>query len=271
MNAKAPPETRSSGASGIYWGRVMHNRLAPRRNHFTYPVFVFALDLDAIGALERRLRLFGHNRFSLYSLRDADHLGDPRRPIKENVIALLRERGFTGRVDRVRMLTQLRVLGHVFNPVTFYYCYADGAEVAYVAEITNTFRQRHCYAFFGGGRSFEADKVFYVSPFVEMDVRYNFRFDPLGESLGVFVDDFEKTPGGIRPLLKTHIVGKYHPLTDAALLRSFLKLPFMSAWILAWIHWQALRLWLKKVRVVFRPRDGMKPGFTPGSGFSGGE
>jgi uncharacterized protein len=263
--------------SGIYWGRIMHSRFSPRRHFFTYPIFIFSLDLDETERRDRELRLFGHNRFALYSLHDKDHLGDPALGIKANVIALLRERGFAAaadRIDKVFMVSQWRALGHVFNPVTFYYCYAGGKSVAYVAEVNNTFGQRHSYAFSdpeggsprsgnGGihGRSYRAEKVFYVSPFLEMDMAYHFRFQELGGKLGVFIDDYRDG----KAVLKTHIVGEWSPLGDWPLLKSFLKIPFMSAWILGWIHWQALKLWLKKVPLAFRPLDGMKPGFKEGT------
>ena len=259
-------------ADGVYWGRIVHHRLQPKKHLFTYPVFIFSVDLDKIAEWGRTLRLFGHNRFALYTLRDADHGGGPEVSIKESVIVLLRERGYAGPVDKVFMVTQFRVLGYLFNPVTFYYCYADGSEVAFVAEVNNTFRQRHSYVFFGdgepggrdGARTFRTDKVFYVSPFLEMDLLYTFRFEPLGEKLGVFIDDHRPGLGDDASetlLLKTHIVGRHAPLTDAQLLLSFARIPYMSAWIIGWIHWQALKLWLKKIPLVFRPKDGMKPGW----------
>jgi DUF1365 family protein len=231
------------------------------------------MDLDKVAEWGRTLRLFGHNRFSLYTLRDADHGGGPDASIKEAVIALLRERGYAGPVDKIFMVTQFRVLGYLFNPVTFYYCYAEGREVAFVAEVNNTFRQRHSYVFFGDGEpgrdgscAFRTDKVFYVSPFLEMDLVYTFRFDPLGEKLGVFIDDHKParvdTPETL--MLKTHIVGRHAPLTDTQLLLSFARIPYMSAWIIGWIHWQALKLWLKKIPLVVRPKDGMKPLFVEG-------
>jgi DUF1365 family protein len=253
---------------GIYWGRIVHHRFQPKRHLFTYPVFIFSIDLDKLHEWNRKLRLFGHNRFSLYTLRDSDHVAGPaaerKLSIKESVIALLRERGFTGEVDQIFMITQFRVLGYLFNPVTFYYCYAGGKEVAFVAEVNNTFHQRHSYVFFGEGRSFRTDKVFYVSPFLEMDLVYNFRFDPLGPRLGVFVDDYKPGATPDEPetlMIKTHIAGRHEALTDGRLLLSFLRIPYMSAWIIGWIHWQALKLWLKKVPLVFRPKDGMKPGW----------
>lgn len=251
---------------GVYWGRIMHNRFSPKRHFFTYPIFIFSMDLDRLPEWDRKLRLFGHNRFSLYSLMDRDHLeasknGASKAGIKANVIALLRERGFQGEIEKVFMVTQFRALGYVFNPVTFYYCYASGRPVAYVAEVNNTFGQRHCYAFFGGQSAFVAEKVFYVSPFVEMDMTYHFRFDPLGGKLGVFIDDYRDG----KPVLKTRITGAWTPMGDWPLLKTFLKIPFMSAWIIAWIHWQALKLWIKKVPQAFRPHDGMKPGWTAGT------
>jgi DUF1365 family protein len=259
---RAEDASGDAPGSGIYRGHILHKRFLPKPHLFTYPVFVFCLDLDEVERKARGLRLFAHNRFSLYALRDSDHLGDPARPIKENVVALLRARGYHGPVDRVFMVTQLRVLGYLFNPVTFFYCYAGGEEVAYVAEVNNTFRQRHCYVFFGGGNSFRTDKVFYVSPFLEMDLVYHFRFTPLASRLGVFIDDYRpRAGGGEDKMLQTHIVGKRLPFSDARLLASFLAIPWMSAWIIGWIHWQALKLWLKKVPLVFRPADGMKPGW----------
>lgn len=254
--------------TGIYWGRVMHHRFSPRRHHFTYPVFIFALDLDEVEAWDRRLRLFGHNRFSLYSLRDRDHgRGEATRGIKADLLDLLRERGFRGKVDRVMMVTQFRALGYLFNPVTFYYCYADGRSVAFAAEVNNTFHQRYTYTFFGDGEeTFHTEKIFYVSPFVDMGLEYRYRFAPLGRKLGIFIDDYR----GSDPVLKTHIVGDWTPLSDWGLLKSFLRIPFMSAWIIAWIHWEAMKLWFKRIPVVFRPWNGMKPGWRPGAAHSGG-
>lgn len=269
-------------SSGIYWGKIMHHRFSPKRHFFTYPIFMFALDLDEVEPLGKKLRLFAHNHSSLYTLRDGDHMepfvgagfnpaptktpAPTMESLKPRVINLLRQRGYQGPVDRIVMITQLRVLGYLFNPVSFFYCYADGVEVAHVAEVGNTFHQKHCYVFFdgvsAGQNSHWAEKVFYVSPFLEMDLTYNFRFAPLGESLRVDVDDYKSDQlTGKEPVLKTHIQGKYRPFTDWNLLLSFLKIPFMSVWIIAWIHWHALKLWFKKIPVVFRPLDGMKPGW----------
>ena len=279
-----PENPLSPPTDGVYWGRIVHHRFHPKKHVFTYPVFIFSVDLDTIAGQGRRLRLFGHNRFALYSLRDSDHgdsrtQRDPSQSIKEGVLDLLRARGYAGPVDKIFMVTQFRVLGYLFNPVTFYYCYAAGREVAWVAEVNNTFHQRHSYVFFGEGelstpelsargRTFRTDKVFYVSPFLEMDLVYTFRFEPLGPKLGVFIDDWkpalESASASHEPetvMLKTFITGRHTPLTDRELLLSFFRIPYMSAWIIGWIHWQAFKLWIKKVPLVFRPKDGMKPGW----------
>lgn len=257
--------------SGIYWGRIIHHRFSPKRHYFTYPVFMFSVDLDEVGELHRKLRLFSLNRFSLYSLHDKDHgslrqAGRSPLAIKENMISLLRERGYSGPVDKIFMITQFRALGYLFNPVTFYYCYAHGRAVAYIAEVNNTFHQRYSYVFpveTEGQHAFRTDKIFYVSPFVEMEVVYEYRFQPLGNRLGVYIDDYSAAAPD-QVVLKTHIVGDWEPLTDWNLLKSFLRIPFMSLWIIAWIHWQALKLWWKKIPVVFRPHSGMKPGWEQG-------
>ncbi len=258
-------EATHTPATGIYRGHILHHRFSPKRHRFTYPIFAFAMDLDEIGTWDRKLRLFGHNRFSLYSLRDADHGGDGMG-IRACVTSLLRERGFRGNIDRIVMITQFRVLGYVFNPVTFYYAYRGGEAVAWIAEVNNTFHQRHSYAFFGpatasadGSVAFRAEKVFYVSPFMDMDLTYEYRFLPLNGRLQVHVDDYR----GEEPVLKTLIQGKWEAMTDANLLKSFLRIPFMSVWIIAWIHWEALKIWLKRIPQVFRPLDGMKAGWKP--------
>lgn len=159
--------------TGISWGRILRHRFRPKAHRFTYPVFMFSMDLDEVPRWERKRLLFAYNRFSLYTLRDSDHGSAPGTTLKAKVLNLLAERGFEGRVDKVFMVTQFRVLGYLFNPVTFSYCYRDGAPVAYVAEVKNTIYQRHSYAFFGGETaSYRTEKVFYVSPFVDMGTAF---------------------------------------------------------------------------------------------------
>ena len=108
--------------SALYEGTLLHARTAPARNVFRYPVCFYALDLDELPELDRRLALFGYNRANVLTFRDSDHLGDAARPVKENVVAFLAGRGVDLSGGRVVLLTNLRLLGHVFNPVSYFYC-----------------------------------------------------------------------------------------------------------------------------------------------------
>ena len=132
--------------SALYEGTLLHARTLPTRNVFTYPVCFYGLDLDELPELDRRLALFGYNRANVLTFRDGDHLGDPDLPVKANVVAFLAERGIALDGGRVVLLTNLRLLGHVFNPVSYFYCYRpDGELAAIVAEVSNTFGERHPY------------------------------------------------------------------------------------------------------------------------------
>ena len=139
--------------SALYEGTLLHVRTTPARNVFRYPVCFYGLDLDELPELDRRLRLFGYNRRNVLTFRDADHLGPADRPVKENVLAYLAGHGIDLAGGRVVLVTNLRLLGHVFNPVSYFYCYgADGALAAIVAEVGNTFGERHPYLLTAGNQ-----------------------------------------------------------------------------------------------------------------------
>jgi hypothetical protein len=225
----------------------MHHRFAPREHRFHYDIFLVCLDLDELGRLP--LRLLRHNRRGLYSLRDDDHLGDPGRPLRENLEAFLQREGVTERPARVRLLTLPRFLGHVFNPVSFYFCErADGSPLCAVAEVGNTFGERKPYLVrqpLERHPGFEArvPKHFYVSPFLALDDQFHFHLPFPGERLALQVDNHA---GGARQL-HTTLTGWRRELTDGALLRETLRVPFVTLRVIAGIHWEAFRLWLKRV------------------------
>ena len=243
----------------------MHARTVPTSNIFRYPVCFYGLDLDELPELDRRIRLFGYNRRNVVSFRDGDHLGDPARPVKENVLAFLAERGIDlGPGGRVTLLTNLRLLGHVFNPVSYFYCYrADGELAAIVAEVSNTFGERHPYLLTaenqvkdGTRRVYEHPKLMHVSPFFGMDQTYRFSFTEPGEKVHAGVGIIE---GDERPFW-AELSGVRRPLTNAALARALTRYPLMSQQVTGLIHWQAVKLSMKKVP--FHP----KPRFSPGEG-----
>ena len=178
--------------SALYEGTLMHARTVPTRNVFRYPVCFYGLDLDELPELDRRIALFGYNRRNVVTFRDGDHLGDPARPVKENVLAFLAGRGIDlGPGGRVTLITNLRLLGYVFNPVSYFYCYrADGELAAIVAEVSNTFGERHPYLLTsdnqvkdGARRVYEHPKRMHVSPFFGMDQTYRFSFTEPGEKV----------------------------------------------------------------------------------------
>jgi len=245
--------------SYLLTGHLMHSRRTPVSNHFTYPLYTFLIDLDDLAELDRRLALFGYNRPNIVSVYSKDHLGDPRRGIKENVAHYLATHNIHLPGGKIILLTNPRIVGYGFNPVSFYYCYDAGGELAcIVAEVNNTLGEQHPYLLtpecalpVADGKPahrYWADKQFYVSPFIEMDARYEFTFSPLSETMQVQIDEFR---GGER-FFQAQLWGRREPLTHRSLLGSLLRYPFMTLQVMALIHWQAFKLsrlgapWIKK-------------------------
>jgi DUF1365 family protein len=238
--------------SALYRGEVVHRRLEGPKHGFRYPVYLHLLDLDELEDLDRDLRLFGHDRPRPVAFRDSDHLGDPRRPLRANVEAFLRESGSGLRPGRIEILTHCRVFGYVFNPVSFIYCYDEGDRLAaVVAEVNNTFGERHPYLLEvdGESRVWVEKKVFHVSPFFPLDGSYRWEVPEPGPALRIRVD---LTRGG-RPALAARMSLARLPLTDASLARALLRYPLMTGQVIGAIHWEALRLWWKRAPFWTKP------------------
>jgi len=257
--------------SCLYECRVLHHRFAPKTHRFAYRIFLFALDLDELEILQSKLRLFSLNRGNLFSFREADFLptdgplhnapgadqamaapAEPR-PLKARVVAFLAGHGIDLTGGRVLLVTLPRVAGYLFNPVSFYFCYdRDGRPVASIAEVTNTFKEMKPFllgpatrAASGRGTTFSLrlPKYFYVSPFTDMDVAFDFSLHVPDEKLAVQIDDYD---AGQRTLTSV-LTGTRQPLTDRRLAWYSLKYPFITLQIISLIHWHALKLYLKKV------------------------
>jgi uncharacterized protein len=232
-------------------GTTFHGRKGPVRNTFRYGVdYVWAED-GATGP-----RLFGRNRPGLMSLWDRDHGGAPGKGAGAAwVRQVLADDGLPA-PSRLSLLAQPRLLGHVFNPVSFWLCHdADGALLAVVAEVTNTYGDRHSYlcrrddmAPLGPDDTVVARKIFHVSPFQPVKGVYRFRFDIRDDRVGIWID--YDTPGGG---VFTNLIGPVAPLTATGILGAGLRRPFGSRRVLALIHWQALRLWWKGAAFRNRP------------------
>lgn len=243
-------------------GHVMHRRLRPAVNAFAYPVFFIRLPLARLA--EAGNALFRIDRPGLMSFRQKDHGPRDGSPLLPWIQGLLRLHGLP---DDGEIVLQCfpRVLGYVFNPVSFWYCHDhDGALIAVLAEVNNTFGGRHDYLLFNADRSplrdgeeFKADKEFHVSPFCEVEGRYRFRFVNRASRVLAHIDYFDAGDTG-GPLLLTSISGRTQAWSATALLTAFLRMPLLTIGVMARIHWQALKLWLKGV-----PFVGAKPRFQP--------
>jgi hypothetical protein len=233
--------------SALYSGTLVHTRREPVRNVFRYPLAFFVLDLDELPDLERKLKLFSCNRRNAVTLRDRDHF-DGSRPVKAAVVQFCAERGVE--VARVLMLAQLRVAGYVFNPVTFYWCYgADGALAGVIAELNNTFGERLPELLRGPELHYEHNKHLHVSPFFGLDQSYQYAFSEPGEEVWVRIHVRED---GRSPLTAV-LHGTRSELTNATLARFLVRYPLMPVQVIALIHWQAIKLFAKRVPFHHKP------------------
>jgi DUF1365 family protein len=244
-------------AAALYLGEVMHARLKPIGHRFSYRVMSLLIDLDRLGIADRQSPLFGVNRPALYSFREADHGERDGTPLRLYAQRRAAEHGIDLTGGRVRLLCYPRLLGHTFNPLSVYFCNrADGALALLIYEVRNTFGDIHAYVLpvqpaeiSEAGVRQAQDKLFYVSPFIEMAMRYHFRVSPPGERVKLRILETDREG----PVLAATFSGRRRALTTAALLRSLVSLPLLTFKIVAAIHWEALRLWIKGVRLVPRP------------------
>jgi DUF1365 family protein len=266
--AEAPRDTVAAAAA-LYFGDVMHARLKPMGHRFSYRVMSLLIDLDRLDDADRQSRLFGVNRAALYSFNEADHGERDGSSLRDYVRHRANERGIDLSGGRVLLLCYPRLLGYTFNPLSAYFCYrADGSLALLIYEVRNTFGDIHSYVLpvkaselSAAGIRQAQDKLFYVSPFIEMAMRYHFRVSPPGSSVKLRILETDREG----PLLAATFHGRRRALTSAALLRSLFSLPLVTFKIMAAIHWEALRLWLKGARLVPRANGAIaNPAFTTG-------
>lgn len=242
-------------ASAVYMGRVRHQRQRPHAHGFNYRIALYYLDLDELPAALNGHLLHSVERRNLASFRRRDYFGDPALPLKQAVLDQIEQACGKRPAGPVRLLTQLRTFGYVQNPVSFYYCYGgDGCTLeAILAEITNTpWGQRHGYVLdcthserrgtSGRIHAWSFDKAFHVSPFLPMDLRYDWRFETPGSHLAVHMDVADASGALFTATLNL----QRHALTRRVLSRCLWSYPAMSLQVLVKIYWNALLIRLKR-------------------------
>ncbi|MFD2249230.1 hypothetical protein FHS82_002989 [Pseudochelatococcus lubricantis] len=249
VEANGPPPAE---AGVLYPGEVMHQRLRPFGHRFTYNVFSLLVDIDRLPELGRATRLLAVDAPGVVSFRQSDHVPHRGETLRAHVDGLLREAGLALPARRVLLLAYPRILGYVFNPLSVYFAYGEGDElVALIYAVRNTFGERHTYV--APVREGEAGpagirqtrtKIFHVSPFIPMGARYDFRILPPGRRVRVHIHETDAGEG----LLTATFDGTAKPLTSLNLAVLLGRFPLMTFKVIAAIHWEALKLWLKGAR-----------------------
>ena len=247
--------------SAIYSGWVRHRRYAPRPHAFRYRLFMVYLDLAELEHVFAGRWLWGTHGFAPARFVRSDHFGDPAIPLERCVRDLVEHESGRRPGGPIRLLTHLRYFGHCFNPVSFYYCFdaADTRVDAIVAEVTNTpWGERHCYVLSepgapltGGYLRYRTRKAMHVSPFMPMELEYRWCFSPPDQALSIHM----ALHGGDRQFDATMRLER-SAIGALALARTLVAFPLMTLKVVAAIHWEALRLWFKRIPIHDHPRRG---------------
>jgi len=237
--------------------QVMHKRLKPVVNQFVYRVFYLCFDITKLEKISSKF--LSLNAFNLFSFYNKDHGKRDGSSLQKWIEEILNKKNLQQKVKKVFLLTYPRVLGYVFSPVSFWFCLDEKENlIAVLSEVNNTFGENHNYLIYNSNYSpikenqwFEAKKEFHVSPFLKVEGEYKFRFIFNEKSIAAWIDycakDSEKT-------LLTSVICKKEKLYDRALLKAFFDIPLMTAKVIFLIHWQALKLLLKRNKYIPKPQ-----------------
>ncbi|SCA56553.1 conserved hypothetical protein [Candidatus Terasakiella magnetica] len=241
--------------SKIFEGKVYHKRFKPKIHELNYKVCSFLFDLDELDQLDKSFKLFAYNRLNIVSFWNKDHGTGEDKPLRPYVENILNEAEIDIEGGPIRLLCYPRFFGYVFNPLSVYYCYSKDENLqAIIYEVSNTFGERHSYVIPAESSSDgvikqKCQKSFYVSPFMEMNAEYAFRMVPPQDKISVSITQSDEDG----TLLKANFNGTETPLSDASLLRILARYPLMTVKIILGIHWEALKLWKKGLKLVTRP------------------
>ncbi|MBK1716908.1 DUF1365 domain-containing protein [Thiocystis violacea] len=238
----------TSPAAQLLFGDVMHRRLFPVRYRFAYRIFSLLVDVERVDEVAASCRFFSHNRFNLFSFHERDHGPRDGGPLKPWLLDRLRRLGQDFDIDRVELQSFPRVLGHVFNPLSVWTCFnPEGEPLAVLCEVNNTFGEAHGYLLHEHGAALSWPirqthaKEFHVSPFVDMNADYHFRFSRVGGRQGIVIREYQDDALMLVAVQNESV----QPMSDANLLRAAFAYPFLTLKVVVMIHWQALRIWLR--------------------------
>jgi len=244
--------------SALYQGQVMHHRIKPTDHRFVYKVFSLKIDLDELDQLDK-LRRFSINRFNLFSFHEKDH-GTGQGSLNKEIRQHLIDRGHSSATKRIELLCYPRILGITFNPLSVYFCYNSDDQVEVILyEVSNTFGSRHTYLIQSPSDDkvirHGCEKLMYVSPFMPMETAYQFSITPPAQKVSIGIKQIEQTSAPEKPsaIFYASFKGDRIPLNDRKLLKMFFQYPLMTLKVIGAIHWEALKLWRKKLTI--QPRD----------------
>ena len=237
--------------SCIYIGSVIHKRFKPKKHFFKYSVFSLFLDLDEINELDKKIPFFSYNKFNILSFFDKDHGYRDGSSIKDWLIHVLKKKNISTISIKIKILCYPRIFGYVFNPLSIFFIYdADSNPIAILYEVKNTFGEQHTYVFKIDIKNKQilnnCKKKFYVSPFMDLESKYFFKVLIPNERLSVIIDQRDKEG----KLLFASQDGERVKLSSKNLLISYLKHPLMTLKIISAIHYEALKLWIKGIKLV---------------------
>ncbi len=234
----------------IYNGKVIHRRFKPKEHYFKYNVFSLLIDIDELEIIENKIKIFSYNKFNIISFFDKDHGPRDGTSLKEWVIKNLNDIGIDNDRIQIKLFCYPRIFGYVFNPLSVFFIYDENTRlISILYEVKNTFGEQHTYIFKTDDEKVivnDCTKKFHVSPFIEMECHYYFRVLKPSDKISVIIDQNDKDG----KLLYASQDGKAKELNEKNLLLSFISHPLMTFKIIVAIHYEALKLWLKGIKVI---------------------
>ena len=238
--------------STIYDGKVIHRRFKPKEHYFKYKVFSLLIDIEELDTIQKKIKIFSYNKFNIISFFDEDHGPRDGTSIKGWIYKNLKKIGINNEKIQIKLLCYPRIFGYVFNPLSVFFIYDQNSKlISILYEVKNTFGEQHTYIFKTEDDELiknNCTKKFHVSPFIDMECYYYFRVLKPSKKISVIIDQNDKDG----KILYASQDGKAKELNEKNLIISYICHPLMTFKIIAAIHYEALKLWVKRIKVVKR-------------------